>query len=364
MNIALLTLTGGGMSGGARKYHARMLSLLRAHPGVSRVDVFAPPQLAGPGEHTWPRGDEWVGYRSLRSRIAAVKPDVLFIPTARALRVGRIPVVSMIRNMEPLEVPFGGNSAPECAKNIIRAAAARWACARSHRIIAVSQHVSDFLVRRWRVPQSRLGVIYHGIDPLPNVPLEPPASVASVAGRRFVFTAGSIRPARGLEDAIVALAAAPADVHLVIGGKVDRGAERYHDAMQKLANECGVASRVVWAGQLDSAGMSWCFRNAAVFVMTSRAEACPNTVLEAMAAGALAVSTDHQPMPEFFQDAAIYYRERDGRDLGRQLVAALEGGRALQERLAARALARARQFTWEATADHTVAELRRAAGQA
>lgn len=341
-----------------------MLPLLRAHPAVSRLDVFMPPQMATGGERTWPHGDELRGYRALRASIAALAPDVLFIPTARALRVGRIPVVSMIRNMEPLEVPFGGNTIPEGMKNVARALVARFACSRSERVIAVSRHVRDFLVERWRVPASRLGVIYHGIDPLPASELEPPAGAAAMRGRRFVFTAGSIRPARGLEDAIVGLAAVPSDVHLVIGGKVDRGAERYRAQMEQLAQDRGVASQLVWAGQLDAGGMAWCFRNAAAFVMTSRAEACPNTVLEAMAAGCVSVSTDHQPMPEFFGDAAVYYRERDGEDLGRQLAATLAAGDDVKRSLSERALARARDFTWEATATATVAELQRAAGQA
>lgn len=340
-----------------------MTPLLRSHPEVSRLDVFMPPELAGDDERTWPRGDEMRGFRALRASIAALAPDVVFIPTARALRVDGIPVVSMIRNMEPLEVPFSGNSLQERVKNIGRAFATRWACSRSDRVIAVSRHVRDFLVKRWRVPESRLGVIYHGIDPLSAVETQPPPSVAAMQNLRFVFTAGSIRPARGVEDAIIALADVPSDVHLVIGGKADRGAERYRVRMDQLANERGVASRVVWAGQLDAAGMAWCFRNAAAFVMTSRAEACPNTVLEAMVAGCLSVSTDHQPMPEFYGDTAIYYHERDGHDLGRKLATALAGGPELRQRMGQLAAARARQFTWEATAAATVDELRRAAGR-
>ncbi len=374
MRIALLTLTRGAVSGGFRKYLDCLVPLLRAEPQVESVDVFVPPQMVRTGDRTWPRGDDLRGFRELRRAVAALEPDVIFIPTARVLRVGRTPVVAMVRNMEPLEVPFGGNTLAEGLKNIARAAAARVACMRADRVIAVSGHVRDFLVNRWHIPEQRIGTVVHGIDApdssasgsseLLGVPrVTPPRNSEApeeLRGARFLFTAGSIRPARGLEDVIEALAELPEDLHLVVAGAVDRGAEHYADRMRSLAETKQVASRIQWAGHLDAASMSWCFRNAAAFVMTSRAEACPNIVLEALANGAVSVSTDHPPMPEFFADTAGYYSERNAAHLAVQLrhVLALPESAREERRQAARA--RAASFTWQATAQATLAELRRA----
>jgi alpha-1,3-rhamnosyl/mannosyltransferase len=92
------------------------------------------------------------------------------------------------------------------------------------------------------------------------------------------------------------------------------------------------------------------------FVMTSRAEACPNTALEAMSAGAMIVSVDHEPMPEFFGDAALYYRAGDARALAERISTVL-AGRVSPPEIAARARARAAGFTWSTTADRTIHEL-------
>jgi glycosyltransferase involved in cell wall biosynthesis len=62
-------------------------------------------------------------------------------------------------------------------------------------------------------------------------------------------------------------------------------------------------------------------------------------------------------MPEFYADAAVYYRERDAADLARCINALTESER---QRLGARAKERARDFTWDATARNTIAELERA----
>lgn len=360
MKIAFVTLTRGNVSGGNRKHLQRVVPLLRAHPEVERVDLFLPPQLAGAGELTWPEHDELHRFRELRRSLLALRPDVVFIPTARLLRVPGIPVVTMVRNMEPLEVPFGGNTLAEGLKNVARAAAARAASRGSDRVIAVSRHVHEYLVGRWRIPADRIGTVYHGVDVPDDDAGTVPQSVAPAEGSRFLFTAGSIRPARGLEDLVAALPSVPSDVRLVIAGSVDRGAEPYARRLRQFAEENGVASRIVWAGQLDAREMSWCFRAAALFVMTSRAEACPNTVLEAMAHGAVSVSTSHDPMPEFFQNAALYYRERDAPDLALRLNEALVLSEDARVRLCETAIATACRYTWEATARATVIELRRA----
>lgn len=360
MKIAVVTLTRGNISGGSRKHLQRVVPLLRAHPGVERVDVFMPPQLAREGELTWPKHDAKFCFRELRRSLTNLHPDVVFIPNARMLRVRGIPTVTMVRNMEPLEVPFDGNPLLQGVTNTIRARAARTASRRSDRVIAVSDHVRDFLMQSWKIPAAHIGTVYHGVDvPSDDAP-RPPAAIAELAGTRFLFTAGSIRPARGLTDLLNALPEVPADVRMVIAGSVDGGFESYGRHLRRLAEVRGVASRIIWAGQLSAEEMSWCFRNATLFVTTSRAEACPNTVLEAMAHGAVSVSTSHAPMPEFFADAALYYRERDAADLGRRLVGALAFTDEHRGRFRDAALARARLYTWDATARNTVLELQRA----
>ena len=361
MKIALVVLTRGSVSGGFEKYIQRMVPLLRQQPEVERLDLFLPQPMAGPGDLTWPAHDELRRYRDLRRLIATRSPDVLFIPTARALRVDNVPVVTMVRNMEPLEVPFEGNGPLESLKNIGRAWAARHSSTHSDRVIAVSEHVRDFILRRWRIPEEQVGMVYHGIDAA-NDPASAsrPAELESLADHPFLFTAGSVRPARGLEDVVVALSKLPAMYKLVIAGKVDRGAEHYERAMRRLARDRGIEERVVWAGKLDQSEMTWCFRQAEVFVMTSRAEACPNIVLEAMSAGAASVSTDHAPMPEFFGDAALYYRARDAADLADKLLGVLAERNGLRASLRERARMRAVAFSWESTARATVRELQQA----
>jgi glycosyltransferase involved in cell wall biosynthesis len=292
-------------------------------------------------------------FRGFSHAVARFAPDVIFVPTARTADFGRVPVVTMVRNMEPLTVPFGGNHWAEGVKNLGRAWAARRACTKARRVIAVSNYVRDFVVSQWGLDPQRVATVYHGVDI--------PASALPAAGREgpALFTAGSIRPARGLEDVLRALPHLDPAVNLVIAGRVDPGCEGYASRLRALADRLRITRRVTFAGQLDEAAITSELGRSRIFVMTSRAEACPNTALEAMSCGIPSVAVDRPPMPEFFADAALYYPTGDAPALARRIRALLETP-ADMTRLSNAALLRARAFTWEMTRDRTIEELERA----
>ena len=374
MQVAIVNLTGGGLSGGYRKYLQKLMPLLQNDPRISDLSIFIPPQALKVSEllseldtsriYVWPEMDQVRRYSWLKAHLHQSVPDVVFIPTARWLSISQIPTVVMVRNMEPLVVPFGGNSLLESLKNLARAYTARKACQCSSRVVAVSQYVQDFLVRAWHINPQKIGVTYHGVEspPAPDELVLPDALKGKDLGP-FVFTAGSIRPARGLEDLIKALAVLRKrnlPHTLVIGGEPDPRSYSYKKRMEHLADDCGVAAQIIWAGQLSSLEMSWCYSHCSAFVMTSRVEACSNVVLEAMSHGALCISGDNPPMPEFFQDAGRFYVSGNADSLAEALMEQLN--RPESEQIYFRRLARQRalDFSWEETAERTIRELEKA----
>jgi glycosyltransferase involved in cell wall biosynthesis len=361
MHVCIVNLTRGALSGGYSKYLTMIEPLMRADERIARLTVFSPPeveQLNGTGHLTWPRRDRWSRYPVLRASLRDLEPDVVFFPTAAHLDCGSIPTVVMVRNMEPLLVPWEGNSFRDGFRNVVRRRQARLSCERATRVIAVSEHVRDHITRRWSIDPARVGVVPHGVEP-PSGDGSPPAVLAGGSGP-FLFTAGSLRPARGLEDVIRALAIARAGglgLRLVIGGSSTPGAEGYRGSMAGLAGRLGVGDHVLWAGQLTAGEMGWCFRNATAFVMTSRAEACPNTVLEAMSHGALSISTDAPPMPEFFGSTALFYRRRDSESLAERIAEAASASPEASSALRAAARTRATNYSWEASVRGEIREL-------
>jgi glycosyltransferase involved in cell wall biosynthesis len=205
-----------------------------------------------------------------------------------------------------------------------------------------------------------MGLVYHGVDIEREENVLPPP-VLEMSDTRFVFTAGSIRPARGLEDLISAVAGMGDGFRVVVAGNVDPRMGPYREQLESLAARAGVSRQLLWAGSLSPSEMDWCYRNAAAFVMTTRTEACPNIALEAMANGAVTVSTDDPPMPEMFGDTALFYHARHPDSLARSLETVLSMAEDERRASSVRALARARQFDWDRCASRTLEELRIAA---
>jgi glycosyltransferase involved in cell wall biosynthesis len=364
VKVALANVTSGGLSGGYRKYLSRMAPRLRGHPRISALEIYVPeaaralvPDLEG--AQYGPAGTSgW-----LRERLGRFRPDVLFIPTARRVGGVGMPTVVMVRNMEPLILPFSGNPISEGLRNVMRRWAAWRACRGADRIIAVSGFVRDFLVNRWGLPEAKVPIVYHGVEPPRPGPSAP--AFAGELRRPFLFTAGSIRPGRGLEDLLGALAVLPEEARpwdLVVAGAVDPRQQSYRARLEKLVRGGHLQGRIVWAGPLKEPDMAWAFAQCRAFVMTTRTEACPNTALEAMAAGCVLVSTDAPPMPEFFGELPIYYRGGDPASLAEALRATDLVGPAKREEAGRAARARAAAFTWDATVARTVEELEIAAG--
>jgi glycosyltransferase involved in cell wall biosynthesis len=372
VRLAVVNLTSGRLSGGYMKYLERMLPLLHGSPLVSTLDVLSPDGVDVPAGSAdsywfWPEKDRMTGHHALKTELARRRPDVVFMPTARLVNTGH-PSVVMVRNMEPLVAPLTGNSARDGLRNIVRRLAARSGCRHATRVIAVSPFVRDFLVERWHVPTGRVGVVAHGVETaLHRSCWIRPASVSPTSERPIIFAAGSIRPARGLEDLLDALAilrVQALEATVVIAGDVSGDGQQYRKTLERAIHANGNNGSVVWTGSLSSREMAWCYGNCSAFVMTSRVEACPNTALEALAYGALSIATTNRPMPETFGDVARYYEAGDPKMLADQIASALSMRDAERTALVQRAVARAGTFTWETAARNTIDQLALAVKQA
>ncbi|HSV98648.1 MAG TPA: glycosyltransferase [Sedimentisphaerales bacterium] len=369
----MVNITAGGMSGGYRNYLANLVPRLAAHPEVSSLLVGVPRGIAlgregrGNGSVQWlslrwpasPVGGGLIGLE--RRTIDQFAPDVLFIPTSRFCSFGSVPVVNMVRNMMPM-TPHNSGYCLERIRNWARFRQMRRAVSQSNRVIAISQFVKDYLTGELGLAEDRVGVVHHGTDLHPDASLRKPDAVSADYSGRFVFTAGLIYPYRGLEDLIDArchLRCLTDLPPLVIAGKVGQGMSRYYARLRRIVRERNLESCVHFVGLLGRPEMTWCYRNCAAFVMTSRVEACPNIALEAMANGSLCISTKNPPLPEMFADAAWYYPAGESRALADRIGDVLRLPHDQQEIARKRAVARAAQFSWDACCGRTIEELQK-----
>lgn len=147
--------------------------------------------------------------------------------------------------------------------------------ARAH--VAVGARSAAQTEEREGLPTGSMVVIPNGVQ-------VPPMECAAERSRVFIGVAARLEHAKGLDVLVAALARLPGGVTARIAGD---GSQRL--PLQEQAERLGVVDRVEFTGWLEDPIARL---NSEVFVLSSRSEAMPLTVLEAMRAGMAVVATD------------------------------------------------------------------------
>jgi glycosyltransferase involved in cell wall biosynthesis len=288
-------------------------------------------------------------------------PDIIFVPVERCFSYKNIPVVNMLQNMEPLAYSNEGNSLQEKLRNWMRARTAQMAMKKADKIIAVSRFVKEVLIKKLNICESKIELISYGMDGPGDC--NKPSNIPIDWQGKFVFTAGSIRPARGLEDLLQAtyyLHINDQAPILVIAGDTVSNMVGYQKRLKRWVEEHNLSDRVFWVGNLDEAKMLWCYQNCNVFVMSSRVESFGQTALEAMSQGCVCISADNPCLPEIFKEAAVYYPSKDSQSLAKVIKYVLNWDSSQREEMVELAKKRASDFSWDICAKKIVEELKKA----
>ena len=199
------------------------------------------------------------------------------------------------------------------------------------------------------------------------VPLAPTyfdaAETAPTSGDDFILFVGTIEPRKNLPRLIEAyrlLRAGGTTTHrLVIAG-----GQGWKDAtiVQNLQSE-DVAPYVDVLGRVSDAQLASLYARCAYLVLPSLYEGFGLPILEAMAFGKPVITSNLSSMPEVAGDAALLVDPLNVQDLSRSMALLLDD-RKLYCELSRRARAHANRFTWDRTAQETLAVLEEAATDA
>jgi glycosyltransferase involved in cell wall biosynthesis len=223
---------------------------------------------------------------------------------------------------------------------------------------AVSSSVADSLMKHQSVPAERISVIRNGVAVPEAVSAERRLAVRASLGvetqETLVLSVGRVVPAKGYEHLIKAIppvaARVPAVRFLVAGDTARSKYADYRARLSRIAETQGVSGRIKFLGVRSDVGDL--LASADLFVMSSIWEGLPNALLEAMAAGVPAVTTDVDGAGEVgrMARAAVLVPAEDPKALAGGILRLLENPAEAQER-AANGLDLVRsEFTWDKTA--------------
>lgn len=232
----------------------------------------------------------------------------------------------------------------------------RLSCQRARHVIAISEWTRRDILQHFALPADRVSAIPLGVD-LDLFKPPPPDRIAAFRaehgiGPRAIFSLGSIEPRKNLPRLLDAFATLPDDAQLFIGGSA---AWKTSATFERIA---ALGPRVRLIGRVDDAQMPLWHAACGVFAYPSLYEGFGLPALEAMACGSAVIASNSSSLPEVVGDAGLLVDSTDTRALAVALNRALDDAH-LRRELQARALARARAFSWDATAHRTLNVYRR-----
>jgi len=377
MKLAVLNLTGGGASGGYKRYLSAILPRIAASTDVEEILCAAPPALA---VQSWLPPSPKIRFAEcepfqflrhapdagLRASLDAFVPDLIFVPLERYINYKDIPVVTVLHNMAPLAGARTGSGMMSRIKSAAQAYETRTAVCRSAAVITPTDYVRDFLVNKLHAPTVKVTAIKFGPSPVP-VELRRPALWRGEAVGKFIFTAGSMEMYRGLEDLIAAMPSVKAKspgLKLAVAGGARPATQPYLDSLKALAAAKGVEGDILWLGSLDDPEMAWCYANCSVFAMTSRLESFGFPALESMQHGCQCVSVSNPCLPEIFGAVAAYYEAGNIAALSQLVVDVNSRSESQRQHFRHAAISRAGDFSWEHTASETLSVIKKVANVA
>lgn len=224
---------------------------------------------------------------------------------------------------------------------------------RATRIMTVSESSKRDLLRFMNVAADKIDVIYNAYDERFGVePRE--EDVVRVAERyqlhdEFVLYAGNVKPHKNLARLIEAF-------HIVRNRGLDQlklvliGDEiSKYAALRRAVHQHQLHKYVRFLGFVPEETLAVMYRLAGVFVFPSLYEGFGLPPLEAMASGTPVVTSNVSSLPEVAGDAALLVDPYDPNAIADGMYEVLTN-QAVRQRLKEMGLARARQFSWEASA--------------
>lgn len=224
--------------------------------------------------------------RRLRRLLLAEKPDLVLTYNWGAFDMLLAARSAGFRRVIHHEEGFNDDEAAAFKRR--RVLARRFVLPGAHRLVVPSQRLRSIATDLWKLPPEKVCLIPNGIRlgafPATDGHPELRRRLGLPAEAVVVGAVGSLRPVKNFLRLLEAAAAAP-EIHILLVGD---GEER--TALEARATRPDLAGRVCFAGyQADPAPF---YRAMDVFALTSNSEQMPVCLLEAMAAGLPAVSTD------------------------------------------------------------------------
>ncbi len=227
----------------------------------------------------------------------------------------------------------------------------------ARRVIVISEATKRDLIRHYRVPASKIRVVYHGRDPI-FAPVEDTARRAEVAAKYgvrepYCIHVGTLQPRKNLGLLVEAWDLLRGRMEqppqLLLAGK--RG--WLYDSLFEMVQTRGLADLVRFADYVERDDLPALYSGALALTFPSLYEGFGLPPLEAMSCGTPVIASTATSVPEVVGYGGLLLDPHDPQAWA-EAVQRLAGDPGLRAELRRKGLQRASHFTWERCARETL----------
>ena len=178
----------------------------------------------------------------------------------------------------------------------------------------------------------------------------------TLPSKNFVLYVGQqsdYKNVQRLGDAHQALLNTHPDLQLVLVGKIDAAAANNQAYFKGKRYK-----NILFTGFVSDNELNWLYAHTNCYVFPSLMEGFGLPGLEAMLHGAPVVSSNATCLPEVYENAAYYFNPLDSDDIARAISTVLDD-QALRNKLITAGAEQVKKYSWETTAEQTLAVYRK-----
>ena len=286
--------------------------------------------------------------------------DVIHVPYWAAPLVARAPVVVTIHDLIPVLLPPYRAGILGAAYTGLVSLSAR----RADLVLTDSRASQSDIIQHLRLAPDRVETIYLAADDRYHSERDPQVQERLrqeyALPTRYLLYMGGFDVRKNVTGVVQAFAQVELPgVDLVVAGKLPLVDTPFAPDPRRVAQEMGISGRVHFPGWIDEPDAPALYSGAIAFVFPSCYEGFGLPPLEAMACGTPVIVANTGSLPEVVGDGGLCVDPQDMAALSQAMGAVVLNG-ALREQLSRAALARARTFSWQQTAQATLDACHRA----
>lgn len=233
----------------------------------------------------------------------------------------------------------------------------RYSISKAKKIITISESSKSDIIKKYAVSPEKVEVVYPGTKQVSSIKYEV-LSMDELEKKfgirgKFILFVGTLQPRKNIARLIEAFAKLSEDnLQLVIVGKKGWQFEDILNAPRKF----DIENQVKFLHEVSDEDLPSFYKNALMFILPSLYEGFGLPILEAMKYGCPVITSNVSSLPEAGGNAALYVDPKNVDDIASKMQKLLED-KSLREALISKGYKQVEKFSWEKSAQETLAVL-------